>query len=75
MYPDATVTASPPWIAVGAPGKDKVYLYAVVPGSSTLLTLLIVPVVFTYLDDFGRWVVRIGRRRSPRHLKPAPETP
>jgi len=33
--------------------------------TSTLLTLVVVPVLFTYLDDFGRAVrARLGRRRS-----------
>ncbi|MEO8039743.1 MAG: efflux RND transporter permease subunit [Betaproteobacteria bacterium] len=42
--------------------------HAVIGGviTSTLLTLLIVPVVFTYLDDLGLWMGRmLGRRARP----------
>jgi HAE1 family hydrophobic/amphiphilic exporter-1 len=51
--------------------------HAVIGGviASTLLTLLIVPVVFTYLDDLGAWVVRIAARRSTPAVAPAPEAP
>jgi HAE1 family hydrophobic/amphiphilic exporter-1 len=34
--------------------------------TSTLLTLLVVPVVYTYLDDFGAWAARIWRGKAPR---------
>ena len=33
--------------------------------TSTLLTLLVVPVVYTYLDDLGNRFVRAWRRGSP----------
>jgi HAE1 family hydrophobic/amphiphilic exporter-1 len=39
--------------------------------TSTVLTLLVVPVVYTYLDDFGTWLAGKfagGRRRH----EPAP---
>jgi HAE1 family hydrophobic/amphiphilic exporter-1 len=52
--------------------------HAVIGGviASTLLTLLIVPVVFTYLDDLGAWVVRVARRRSvPPAAQAAPDAP
>ncbi|HEU4451944.1 MAG TPA: efflux RND transporter permease subunit [Longimicrobium sp.] len=39
--------------------------------TSTLLTLVVVPVAYTYFDDFGGWVAR-KLRRSP---KKAAETP
>jgi hypothetical protein len=29
--------------------------------TSTLLSLLVIPAVFTYLDDVAQWVVRLGR--------------
>ncbi|HEY9787094.1 MAG TPA: efflux RND transporter permease subunit [Candidatus Obscuribacterales bacterium] len=32
--------------------------------TSTLLTLLVVPVVFTYVDSFQNWLVRVIQRRS-----------
>jgi HAE1 family hydrophobic/amphiphilic exporter-1 len=35
--------------------------------TSTLLTLLVVPVVYTYLDDFGAWAARIWRGKAPRN--------
>jgi HAE1 family hydrophobic/amphiphilic exporter-1 len=28
--------------------------------------LLVVPVVYTYLDDFGAWAARIWRGKAPR---------
>jgi hydrophobic/amphiphilic exporter-1 (mainly G- bacteria), HAE1 family len=40
--------------------------------TSTLLTLVVVPVAYTYFDDFGGWVAR-GFKRKPREEKaPAP---
>ena len=41
--------------------------HAVIGGiiSSTLLTLIIVPVLYTYLDDLGGWAVRLWKRRAP----------
>jgi HAE1 family hydrophobic/amphiphilic exporter-1 len=38
--------------------------HAVIGGliASTLLTLVVVPVVYTYLDDFGAWVGGIVKR-------------
>jgi hypothetical protein len=30
--------------------------------TSTLLSLLVIPVVFTYLDDVGQWAGRMYRR-------------
>ena len=41
--------------------------------TSTLLSLLVVPVVFTYLDDIEHWIAKqAGRLRRKR---PAGETP
>ena len=42
---------------------------------STLMSLFIVPVVFTVVDDFQQWLGRIGRRGVPDedgHTMPAP---
>jgi len=42
---------------------------------STLMSLFIVPVVFTVVDDFQQWLGRIGRRGAPdedAHTMPAP---
>jgi HAE1 family hydrophobic/amphiphilic exporter-1 len=36
--------------------------------TSTLLTLVVVPVAYTYFDDFGGWVAR-GFKRKPREVK------
>ncbi|HAA27708.1 MAG TPA: hypothetical protein DCE56_08575, partial [Cyanobacteria bacterium UBA8553] len=30
--------------------------------TSTLLTLVVVPVLFTYVDNLQRWIVNLGRR-------------
>jgi HAE1 family hydrophobic/amphiphilic exporter-1 len=35
--------------------------------TSTLLTLVVVPVVYTFLDDFGRLIARRWRRGVPEH--------
>jgi HAE1 family hydrophobic/amphiphilic exporter-1 len=35
--------------------------------TSTLLTLIVVPVVYTYLDDLGALFVRWWRRGTPAH--------
>ena len=40
--------------------------------TSTVLSLLIVPVVFTYVDDFLVFAKRLLRRMAPRHETPAP---
>jgi multidrug efflux pump subunit AcrB len=34
--------------------------------TSTLLSLLVVPAVFTYVDDIGAWVARRLRRAPPK---------
>jgi multidrug efflux pump subunit AcrB len=39
--------------------------------TSTLLSLLVVPAVFTYVDDFSSWLGRLARRRSGREPLPA----
>ena len=45
--------------------------------TSTLLTLIVVPVAYTYFDDFGGWVARkVGGRQRVRAPQPdgaAPE--
>jgi HAE1 family hydrophobic/amphiphilic exporter-1 len=40
--------------------------------TSTLLTLLVVPVVYTYLDDLGALAVRWWTRKTPAQAEPAP---
>ncbi len=41
--------------------------------TSTLLTLIVVPVAYTYFDDFGGWVVRVLKRRPKEAKVPARE--
>jgi HAE1 family hydrophobic/amphiphilic exporter-1 len=41
--------------------------------TSTLLTLIVVPVAYTYFDDFGGWVVRVLKRRPKEAKAPARE--
>lgn len=46
--------------------------------TSTILSLLVVPAVFTYIDDFSQWVLRLLGRRTPPAAepnKPAPTSP
>jgi multidrug efflux pump subunit AcrB len=40
--------------------------------TSTLLSLLVVPAVFTYIDDLERWLVRVLGRTSARQNAPSP---
>ena len=37
---------------------------------STLLTLVVVPVVYSFIDDATEWLKQHGRRRSPKKLEP-----
>jgi hydrophobe/amphiphile efflux-1 (HAE1) family protein len=43
--------------------------------TSTALSLLVVPVVFTYVDGFEGLVVRLVHRRGRKHDRPATHTP
>ncbi len=62
-------------IALGSGGADMSFrspmAVAVIGGliTSTVLSLLVVPAVFTYIDDLEHWLRRaLGRRRrAPRH--------
>ena len=83
----------PTALALGAGSEFRAPMaHAVIGGliTSTLLTLIVVPVVYTYLDDFGAWVAVWARRwfskpaaareSAPPHTthvpaKPAPERP
>jgi predicted RND superfamily exporter protein len=44
--------------------------------TSTLLSLLVVPAVFTYVDDIEHWLGRMARklRRHPRQLPRSEES-
>ncbi|HVH10787.1 MAG TPA: efflux RND transporter permease subunit [Gemmatimonadales bacterium] len=62
----------PTALALGAGSEFRAPMaHAVIGGliTSTLLTLVVVPVVYTYLDDFGSWVGRLVQRWTG-----APET-
>ena len=40
--------------------------------TSTFLSLLVIPVVFTYVDDVLAWAGRLGKRRAaPAPVRPA----
>jgi HAE1 family hydrophobic/amphiphilic exporter-1 len=41
--------------------------------TSTLLTLVVVPVAYTYFDDFGGWVARGFKRKPKPAVAPVPE--
>jgi HAE1 family hydrophobic/amphiphilic exporter-1 len=79
----------PTALALGAGSEFRAPMaYTVIGGliTSTLLTLVVVPVAYTYLDDLGGWVGRRIRRltTSPqefaryleeREARPVPKTP
>jgi multidrug efflux pump subunit AcrB len=62
-------------IAVGWGAADASFrspmAIAVIGGllTSTVLSLLVVPVVFTYLDDLGQWAGRMYRKLSQTRSK------
>jgi multidrug efflux pump subunit AcrB len=72
-------------IAVGFGAADASFrspmAIAVIGGliTSTVLSLLVVPAVFTYVDDVEHWIGRTVRRlrgiRDPEPAVPAPDTP
>ena len=48
-------------LGLGAGGEGRAPMARAVVGgllTSTLLTLLVVPVMYTYMDDFGTWLKR-----------------
>ncbi len=55
---------------IGSPSTDTSFSapmgMAVLGGliTSTALSLLVVPAVFTYIDDFGQWVARLWHRKK-----------
>lgn len=62
----------PSALALGEGGGFRAPMARAVIGgliTSTLLTLVVVPVAYTYFDDFGSWVTRlVGRgKRAGRH--------
>jgi len=65
----------PTALALGAGAEFRAPMaHAVIGGliASTLLTLVVVPVVYTYLDDFGAWAGGIVKKwTSPPAEVPA----
>ena len=49
----------PLFFGIGAGGEGRAPMARAVVGglmTSTLLTLLVVPVMYTYMDDLGKWL-------------------
>jgi HAE1 family hydrophobic/amphiphilic exporter-1 len=69
----------PTALALGAGAEFRAPMaHAVIGGliTSTLLTLVVVPVVYTYLDDFGAWVgAKVKRLTSAPEAAPVPVEP
>jgi len=42
--------------------------------TSSLLTLVVVPVVYCYLDDLGQWMGRLFGLPAPTLIAPSPAT-
>jgi HAE1 family hydrophobic/amphiphilic exporter-1 len=61
-------------IGAGAESRSPM-ARAVIGGliTSTILTLVVVPVVYTYLDDLGEWFVHLWHRGAPKHAEQAVE--
>jgi HAE1 family hydrophobic/amphiphilic exporter-1 len=61
-------------LALGEGSEQRAPMaHAIIGGviTSTLLTLVVVPVVFTYLDDFGAWLKSFFTARQAEHDGPA----
>ncbi len=68
----------PPALALGAGSEFRAPMaHAVIGGliTSTLLTLVVVPVVYTYLDDFGSWVGHLVKQWTGAPEPQAAEVP
>ncbi|HSB54501.1 MAG TPA: efflux RND transporter permease subunit, partial [Gemmatimonadales bacterium] len=69
----------PTALALGAGAEFRAPMaHAVIGGliTSTLLTLVVVPVVYTYLDDFGSWVgAKVKRWTGAPERAPVPVEP
>jgi hydrophobic/amphiphilic exporter-1 (mainly G- bacteria), HAE1 family len=65
-------------IGLGAGAESRRPLGVAVVGGlvfSQFLTLYITPVVYTYMDQFHRWLGGFARRREPKELKAAARRP
>jgi hydrophobic/amphiphilic exporter-1 (mainly G- bacteria), HAE1 family len=63
-------------LALGEGGGFRAPMARAVIGgliTSTMLTLVVVPVAYTYFDDLGGWVMRRVFRREPRRARAAHE--
>ncbi|GAM09878.1 nodulation protein NolG [Geobacter sp. OR-1] len=59
----------PLFLGIGAGGEGRAPMARAVVGgllTSTLLTLLVVPVMYTYMDDFGAWLKRKWKKQKRR---------
>ena len=64
-------------LGIGADAESRAPMALAVIGgllSSTLLSLVYVPVVYTVVDDLERWLGRWLGKLLPRQEKPLPET-
>ena len=75
----ATVLAMPPIaLKIGRAAEMRAPMAIAVIGGlivSTLLTLLVIPVVYTLLDDLQQWLQSGGRRKQSRTADPTPRPP
>jgi HAE1 family hydrophobic/amphiphilic exporter-1 len=69
----------PSALALGEGGGFRAPMARAVIGgliTSTLLTLVVVPVAYTYFDDFGSWLsAKVGGRRRARVAQPDGSAP
>jgi len=57
-------------LGLGEAGEQRSPMgQAVIGGvmTSGLLTLIVVPVIYTYLDDMAAWLKRFGKLAAPSH--------
>ncbi|MGH2457799.1 MAG: efflux RND transporter permease subunit, partial [Chloroflexota bacterium] len=62
-------------IKIGAGSEERSPMATVLVGgliTSTLLTLVFVPVMYSYLDDFGHWLQRLGLMSMRWNVGPTP---
>ena len=60
----------PLFFGVGAGGEGRAPMARAVVGgllTSTMLTLLVVPVMYTYMDDLGKWLKNRWKGRAGQH--------
>jgi HAE1 family hydrophobic/amphiphilic exporter-1 len=60
----------PLFLGIGAGGEGRAPMARAVVGgllTSTLLTLMVVPVMYTYMDDLGTWLKGKWRGKGVDH--------